>query len=83
MSDPLKYRTKEEAEKAKLRDPITLYENRLRDKGLLSDEQQTELEEGVGEEINKAFELAEADPNPPLDSRFDDALAETYPYQPK
>jgi len=83
MSDPLKYRTKEEAEKAKLRDPITLYEKRLRDKGLLSDAQQTDLEEGVAEEINKAFELAEADPHPPLQSRFDDALVETYPYQPK
>jgi pyruvate dehydrogenase E1 component alpha subunit len=83
MSDPLKYRTKEEAEKAKLRDPITLYENRLREKGLLSDEQQFALEEGVAEQINRAFEMAEADPNPPLDSRFDDALAETYPYQPK
>ena len=83
MSDPLKYRSKEEAEKAKLRDPISLYEKRLRDKGLLSDDQQTELEEGVAEEINKAFELAEADPHPPLQSRFDDALAETYPYQPR
>jgi pyruvate dehydrogenase E1 component alpha subunit len=83
MSDPLKYRTKEEAEKAKLRDPITLYAKRLQDKGLLSDDQQTEIEEGVAEEINKAFELAEADPNPPLDARFDDALSETYPFQPK
>jgi pyruvate dehydrogenase E1 component alpha subunit len=82
-SDPLKYRTKEETEKAKLRDPITLYETRLREKGLLSDEQQTALEEGVVEEVNRAFEMAEADPNPPLDSRFDDALSETYPYQPK
>jgi pyruvate dehydrogenase E1 component alpha subunit len=83
MSDPLKYRTKEEAEKAKLRDPITLYEQRLRTKGLLSDDQQSAMEEGVAEEINRAFEMAEADPNPPLESRFDDALSETYPYQPK
>jgi TPP-dependent pyruvate/acetoin dehydrogenase alpha subunit len=29
MSDPLKYRTKEEGERPKLRDPITLYPNRL------------------------------------------------------
>jgi pyruvate dehydrogenase E1 component alpha subunit len=83
MSDPLKYRSKEEAEKAKLRDPLTLYEQRLRDRGLLSDEQHSRMEEGVAEEIGKAFELAEADPHPSLQSRFDDALAETYPYQPK
>jgi pyruvate dehydrogenase E1 component alpha subunit len=83
MSDPLKYRSREEAEKAKLRDPITLYEQRLRDRGVLSDSQYAELEEGVADEIAKAFELAEADPHPPLQARFDDALAETYPYQPK
>ena len=31
MSDPLKYRSKEEAEAARARDPITIYEKRLRE----------------------------------------------------
>jgi pyruvate dehydrogenase E1 component alpha subunit len=83
MSDPLKYRTKEEAEKARLRDPNSLYEKRLRDRGLLTDQQFEELEESVSEQINKAFEQAEADPNPPLESRFEDALSETYPFEEK
>ena len=83
MSDPLKYRTKEEAERAKLRDPITLYQSRLREDGLLSDEQAEALQESVNDQIAKAFEQAEADPHPPLESRFEDALAETYPYEPK
>jgi len=83
MSDPLKYRTKEEAERAKLRDPITLYQSRLREGGLLSDEQAEALEESVNDQIAKAFEQADADPHPPLESRFEDALAETYPYEPK
>lgn len=81
-SDPLKYRTTEEAEKAKLRDPITLYEKRLREMGLLSEQHLEGLRESVAEEINRAFEQAEADPNPPLESRFADALAEKYPYDP-
>src|SRR5213075_310579 len=33
MSDPLKYRTKEQQEAAKLRDPITLYSSRMKDQG--------------------------------------------------
>lgn len=83
MSDPLKYRTKEEAEKAKLRDPITLYVNRLREKGLISEQQVEELEESVAAEVNEAFAQAENDPHPPLEARFEDVLAEKYPYQPK
>jgi pyruvate dehydrogenase E1 component alpha subunit len=83
MSDPLKYRTKEEAEKAKLRDPIALYADRLREKGLISEQQIEELEESVQQEVTEAFDLAEADPHPPLESRFEDALAERYPYEPK
>jgi pyruvate dehydrogenase E1 component alpha subunit len=83
MSDPLKYRTKEEQERAKLRDPITLYAGRLRDKGLISEQQIDEIEASVAEEVNQAFAQADADPHPPLDARFDDILAEKYPYQPK
>lgn len=83
MSDPMKYRSKEEAEKAKLRDPITLYVDRLRGKNLITEPQISEMEESVAEQVNTAFEQADADPHPPLESRFEDALAETYPYQPK
>src|SRR5258707_13174385 len=35
MSDAMAYRTKEEMERARQRDPITLYEVRLREKGML------------------------------------------------
>jgi pyruvate dehydrogenase E1 component alpha subunit len=83
MSDPLKYRTKEEAEKARLRDPNVLYERRLREKGLLTDAQFDELTASVAEQVRTAFDRAVADANPPLESRFDDALAEKYPYTPK
>src|SRR5436853_47390 len=56
MSDPLKYRTKEEQERAKLRDPITLYQSRLREEGFLSDQQADALQESVNDQISKAFE---------------------------
>jgi pyruvate dehydrogenase E1 component alpha subunit len=83
MSDAMKYRTKEEMEKAKQRDPITLYEVRLREKGLISEEQIEQLQEEVAEEIAEGVRQADEDPHPPLEDRFKDALAEQYPYQPK
>ena len=82
MSDPMKYRTREEMEKAKSRDPITLYEVRLREKGLITDQQIDAIESEVQEVINKALAQADADPHPPLEDRFNDILAERYPYQP-
>jgi pyruvate dehydrogenase E1 component alpha subunit len=81
MSDPLKYRTKEEAEKAKQRDPITLYGRRLQERGLISQEQIDQMEEDVAREVSEAFDQAESDPHPPLEDRFDDILAETYPLE--
>ena len=83
MSDAEKYRTKADTEKARLRDPITLYELHLRDRKLVDDEQVEQITKEVAEAVNEAVAQADADPHPPLEDRFKDALAETYPYQPK
>jgi pyruvate dehydrogenase E1 component alpha subunit len=83
MSDAMKYRTKEEAEKAKTRDPILLYAGRLRGKGLLSDLQLEQMHDEVAAIIKEAIMAAEADPNPALEDRFDDVLAEKYPLDQK
>ncbi len=82
MSDPLKYRTKEEAERWKQRDPITLYAGRLKSKAIINDEQVDALQTSVNEEVDDAVARADADPHPALEERFDDILAETYPYYP-
>ena len=81
MSDPMKYRTKEQQEAARQRDPITLYQSRLRENGLLSDEQADAIGEEVAAEVAEALRQADADPHPPLEDRFNDALAETYPLE--
>jgi pyruvate dehydrogenase E1 component alpha subunit len=83
MSDPMKYRTKEDMEKAKSRDPITIYEVRLREKGLITDQQIDAIEEEVQEIINKALAQADADPHPAMEDRFEDILAEEYPFRPQ
>jgi pyruvate dehydrogenase E1 component alpha subunit len=83
MSDAMKYRSKEEAEKAKNRDPISLYEMRLLEKKLITQEQVEQIQEEVAEAVNEAVRQADEDPHPPLEDRFKDALVETYPYRPK
>ena len=83
MSDAMKYRTKDEMEKAKARDPIALYEVRLREKGLLTDKHIETLEEEVNNLVSEAIQQADQDAHPPLPDRFNDVLSETYPFQPK
>jgi pyruvate dehydrogenase E1 component alpha subunit len=89
MSDPMKYRKDKdnrllpEFENAKLRDPIALYVDKLRGRGLINEEQVEAMEAEVAAEVEQAIAQAEADPNPALEDRFNDILAETYPYQPK
>lgn len=84
MSDSMAtYRTKEQQEAAKLRDPIALYADRLMKKGLIHNEQYEAMQEEVANVIDEAVQQADADPNPPLEDRFNDILAEQYPYQPE
>ncbi len=82
MSDAMKYRSKDEMEKARSRDPIGIYEVRLREKGLLNDAQADAIAEEISQIVTDAVTRADADPHPALEERFDDILAEKYPFQP-
>jgi len=62
--DPAKYRTKEEVEAWKKRDPLVLFEKVLRDKKLLTDELKDKIAKGITQEINEAVEFAEQSPYP-------------------
>lgn len=81
MSDPLKYRSKEEAEAAKLRDPITLYEKRLRERKLIDDDWVDQTEAEVRQLVDEAVKFAEESPHPETDAMYEDILSETYPLQ--
>jgi pyruvate dehydrogenase E1 component alpha subunit len=83
MSDPLKYRSKEEADRAKLRDPILLYTERLKQASLITDTQLQEMEQAVAQEVDQATKQADADPFPELQDRFNDVLVEKYPFEPR
>jgi TPP-dependent pyruvate/acetoin dehydrogenase alpha subunit len=62
MADPQLYRSQEEVERWKERDPIPGFIGQLRDQGLLSDTDLSEIERAVAAEISAAVEFAEASP---------------------
>lgn len=84
MSDSMAtYRTKDQQETARKRDPVELYSERLIKKGVIQKEQIEAMQEEVAGIIAGAVQQADQDPHPPLEDRFNDILAETYPYQPE
>jgi pyruvate dehydrogenase E1 component alpha subunit len=72
MSDPDLYRSKDEIEQWKQRDPITTFETRLREGGLLPDADQTEIEARVSGEIEQAVAFAEAGSWEPVEDLMKD-----------
>ncbi|MGE0824842.1 MAG: pyruvate dehydrogenase (acetyl-transferring) E1 component subunit alpha [Candidatus Binatia bacterium] len=60
MYDPQLYRSKEEVEQWKKRDPIVAFEDRLRAQELIRDEDRARIEEQVTTEIEEAIAFAEA-----------------------
>ncbi|MGE5608463.1 MAG: pyruvate dehydrogenase (acetyl-transferring) E1 component subunit alpha [Bacillota bacterium] len=81
MSDPQKYRTKEELERARQRDPIRLYEMRLRSRGIIDDTILSQMEREVNDIVNDAVSFADSSPHPDLSQLYADVLSETYPLQ--
>jgi pyruvate dehydrogenase E1 component alpha subunit len=75
MADPDLYRTKEEIEEWKKRDPIDLFVALLRGQGLLDDAGLAELESQVAGEVDEAVAFAEAGPWEPLEDLTKDVLA--------
>ncbi len=66
MADPIHghYRTKEELEEQKQRDPIAGFRARLEAAGLLDDAHYAEMEKGVHAEVDDALAFAEQSPDP-------------------
>jgi 2-oxoisovalerate dehydrogenase E1 component alpha subunit len=58
------YRSRDEVEAWRARDPVTLFETRLRELGLLNDEQIAEARARIAAEVNAATDAAEQAPSP-------------------
>jgi pyruvate dehydrogenase E1 component alpha subunit len=74
IGDPQEYRTAEEVESWKKKDPIQRLESSLKKKRLLGDRQVEETYRSVSEEIDQAVRFAESSPMPV----FEDAQASVY-----
>jgi len=78
MRDPAGavYRTKEEVEREKLRDPILLFRDRVTGAGVLTDADLRALEKDVNDLVDEAVVFADASPEPPEEWLLTDVFKE-------
>lgn len=69
------YRSKEEIESMKDKDPITAFEKQLEDEGYLTREEMEQINAEIKEAINQATDEAEAMPDPKPESILDEVYA--------
>ena len=70
-ADPEVYREKEEVAEWQERDPIESFAKRLIEAGVITDADLAEVRERVDAQVLEAVEFADASPEPPLDSLYD------------
>src|SRR5947208_8487512 len=75
MSDPGHYRTRAEIEHYQERDPIKVFGDNLREKGILDDAGLKEIEGRVRAEVERAVKFADESPEPPPEELFADIYA--------
>ncbi len=81
MSDPAKYRTREEVEKYKERDPILQLQSYLYEHNLVTNEELDAIEASVSEEVADAVAFAEQSPFPPAEALYEDVYVQSgYPF---
>jgi len=72
MADPEEYRTKEQVEQWRRRDPIVLFTERLIGEGVLTAEEAEELDAEAVARVDQAVAFADASPHPSPESLYDD-----------
>jgi pyruvate dehydrogenase E1 component alpha subunit len=77
MSDPIHghYRTREEVEDQRKRDPIAVWSQRLITDGLMDEDGVRALDKEVLEEVEDAYEFADQTPDPELEELYTDVYA--------
>jgi pyruvate dehydrogenase E1 component alpha subunit len=72
MADPEEYRTKEQVEEWRKRDPLTTFAERLVEEDVLSEDDVKELDEMAVEAVDEAVAFADNSPHPEPESLYDD-----------
>ena len=81
MSDPAKYRTKEEVEGYKAKDPIEMVLKTIREKKLATDKQIEEIDNRVKKVVDDSVKFAEESPYPDPSELYKDVYVQSdYPY---
>lgn len=81
MSDPAKYRTKEEMEEYKLRDPVEITLKKLKEEYKVSDKEIDAINDRVKAQVEEAVNFAEESPWPDDSEVYKDVYAEEdYPF---
>jgi len=77
MSDPIHghYRTKEEVEAHRKRDPILLWQEKLKADGIITEEQIATMDKEVVAEVQDAYDFADAAEDPELEELYADVYA--------
>jgi pyruvate dehydrogenase E1 component alpha subunit len=70
-ADPEVYRTKEEVEEWRKKDPITVFRDRLLADGVISEGEVGQMRERIEQRVVAAVAFADASPEPPLESLYD------------
>jgi len=81
VSDPAKYRTKDELEEYKEKDPVILIQEKLIHENIASQAEIDAILQAIDQEIEDAMEFAENSPYPLPSELYDDNYAQQdYPY---
>lgn len=78
-NDQSLYRTPEELEHAKLRDPIKLFEKYLLDNNLMTQEKMEAIDNEIEQDIERIYEEADASPHPPIEDVYSHVYTDMEP----
>jgi pyruvate dehydrogenase E1 component alpha subunit len=70
-ADPEVYRTKEEVEEWRKKDPVEIFADRLEAEGILAGGEREALRERIDKRVLESVEFADNSPEPPLDTLYD------------
>jgi pyruvate dehydrogenase E1 component alpha subunit len=81
MSDPQKYRSKDEVEQYKMRDPIETVKARILEKGIATQEDLDAIDKKIKATVDESVKFAEESPYPPVEEAFKDVYVQNdYPF---
>ena len=78
--DPSRYRSAEEVERWRARDPIARLERHMRERGLFDDDASAAMDAEIAAEVREAIAQAERVGPPPVDSLVEDVYAAVPPH---